>query len=107
MMRRLLIAGGVGVGLAGLALLGGWLWLLWYGHASQDPTFFEDEIAAFWKEIEAAEADWQLITYPGAVHAFTQEMAGNDPSRGAAYNAVADRRSWADMKSFFDEILAK
>ncbi|MEN8160733.1 MAG: GDSL-type esterase/lipase family protein [Myxococcota bacterium] len=47
MGRRLLIAGGVVVGLAGLALLGGWLWLLWYGHASQDPTFFEDAIAAF------------------------------------------------------------
>lgn len=46
-MRRLAI--GLAV-LAGLALAG-WLgvrgWLAWYGHASQDPAFFEDEIAAF------------------------------------------------------------
>jgi len=31
-------------------------------------------------------------------------MAGNDNSKGAAYNAKADKRSWADMKSFFAEI---
>jgi len=46
-VRRLAI--GLGV-VAGLVLVG-WLgvrgWLAWYGRASQDPAFFEDEIAAF------------------------------------------------------------
>jgi dienelactone hydrolase len=46
----------------------------------------------------------QLIMYAGAVHAFTQKEAGDDPSRGAAYNAAADRRSWGHMHAFFDEI---
>jgi hypothetical protein len=31
-------------------------------------------------------------------------MAGNDPSKGAAYNGRADRLSWQAMKDFFDEI---
>ena len=75
-------------------------------HGANDPFVPPSEIDAFWKEMQAAEADWQLITYPGAVHAFTQQMAGNDPSRGAAYNEVADRRSWRDMKTFFDAIFA-
>lgn len=60
-----------------------------------------DEIEAFWKEMESAEVDWQLITYPGAVHSFTQEMAGDDPSKGAAYDKKADEPSWEDMKEFF------
>ena len=46
-MRRVVIALAV---LGGLALAG-WIglrgWLAWYGCASQDPAFFEDEIAAF------------------------------------------------------------
>ena len=44
------------------------------------------------------------VFYSGAVHAFTNPDAGNDPSRGAAYNAKADRRSWELMKSFFREL---
>ena len=75
-------------------------------HGADDPYVPLPEVNAFWKEMQAAEADWQMVTYPGAVHAFTQKMAGNDPSRGAAYDAVADRRSWQDMKSFFDAIFA-
>jgi dienelactone hydrolase len=38
------------------------------------------------------------------VHAFTQQEAGDDPSGGAAYQAAADRRSWAHMLLFFAEL---
>ena len=51
-----------------------------------------------------SEADWQFVTFGGAVHAFTQKMAGDDISKGAAYNAKADARSWEDMQQFFSEI---
>jgi dienelactone hydrolase len=73
-------------------------------HGAADPHVPADELIAFWKEMENAGVDWQLITYPGAVHAFTQKMAGDDPSRGAAYDATADQRSWRDMTIFFDEL---
>ena len=49
-------------------------------------------------------ADWQMISYGGAVHSFTVPDAGGDPSTGAAYNADADRRSWQALRAFFDEI---
>ncbi len=48
--------------------------------------------------------DWEITFYGGAVHSFTQPMAGNDNSKGAAYNKKADERSWEAMKAFFAEI---
>jgi len=73
-------------------------------HGGDDPHVPPKEVAAFEQEMRAAGIDWQLIVYGGAVHAFTNPAAGNDPSRGAAYNAAADRRSWEAMKAFFAEI---
>jgi dienelactone hydrolase len=31
--------------------------------------------------------------------------AGSDPSKGAAYDERADRRSWQAMQTFFHEVL--
>lgn len=73
-------------------------------HGEQDPFVPAPDIAAMKKEFNDADVDWQMILYSDAVHSFTQPMAGDDPSKGAAYNAAADRRSWTAMKSFFDEL---
>ena len=45
--------------------------------------------------------------YAGAVHAFTEKDAGDDPSKGVAYNEKADQRSWAATPGFLDEIFRK
>ena len=74
-------------------------------HGANDPHVSAKDLAAFEAELRDAGVDWQLIKYSGAVHAFTDPGSGNDPSRGVAYNAVADRRSWAHMQQFFDEII--
>ena len=72
-------------------------------HGADDPFEKPEDLTAFEKEMRDANVDWRLIKYGGAVHAFTQPMAdGSLP--GAKYNARADQRSWADMKSFFAEI---
>ncbi len=73
-------------------------------HGAIDPFTPAAEVDAFREEMTAAGADWQLTMFGGAVHAFTQKMAGNDVSKGAAYNAKADKRSWEDMQQFFSEI---
>jgi dienelactone hydrolase len=39
------------------------------------------------------------------VHSFTDKNAGNDNSKGAAYNAAADMRSWREMEQFLAEVL--
>jgi dienelactone hydrolase len=76
-------------------------------HGAVDPHVGPEAVHGFVEEMEAAGVDYQLILYSGAVHAFTQREAGDDPSRGAAYNEAADRRSWRAMQDFFAEIFAR
>ncbi len=76
-------------------------------HGAADPFVPAAEVDAFKKEMEAAGANMKMVSYNGAVHAFTQKMAGDDPSKGAAYHKEADQRSWEDMKRFFAEIFPK
>ncbi|WP_421655200.1 dienelactone hydrolase family protein [Leptothermofonsia sp. ETS-13] len=73
-------------------------------HGAIDPYVPPEQVAAFKKEMNNAQVDWQLISYGGVVHSFTNPEAGNDPSKGSAYNATADRRSFAAMQQFFNEL---
>ena len=73
-------------------------------HGADDPFVPAADIEAMKQEFNAAGVDWQMIIYSGAVHSFTQPMAGNDNSRGAAYNEKADKRSWNAMQAFFAEL---
>ena len=74
-------------------------------HGADDPFVPPAEVAGFKEEMRKAKVDWQLVGYGHAVHSFTDWGAGNDNSKGSAYNEKADRRSWEAMKSFFVEIL--
>lgn len=73
-------------------------------HGADDPFVPAKDVAAFEKEMQDAKVDYKLVQYPGAVHAFTQKAAGNDNSKGAAYNEAADKASWEEMKAFFDRL---
>ncbi|HLX94810.1 MAG TPA: dienelactone hydrolase family protein [Verrucomicrobiae bacterium] len=73
-------------------------------HGADDPFSSPQDIAALENEMRRGGVDWQLVKFGGAVHAFTQPMAGNDNSKGVAYNEKADQRSWEYMKLFFNEI---
>jgi len=73
-------------------------------HGADDPFVPAKDVAAFQDEMRQAKADYVFVAYAGAVHAFTQKEAGNDNSKGAAYNEAAHRRSWQHMKDLFKEI---
>lgn len=73
-------------------------------HGADDPNVPPAEVNAFEEEMRKAGVDWQLVAYGGAVHSFTDWNAGNDNSKGAAYNEKADKRSWQAMQDFFGEI---
>lgn len=73
-------------------------------HGAGDPHIPQEQVAAFEKEMKEAGVDYRVVQYPGAVHSFTVPEAGDDPSKGAAYNAAADRKSWEEMKRFFAEL---
>lgn len=74
-------------------------------HGADDFFVPETEIKAFQDEMRKAKADWQMVYYADAVHAFTHKDAGNDKTKGVAYNEKAAKRSWQAMKDFFEEIL--
>lgn len=76
-------------------------------HGADDPYVPQKDIEAFQKEMKDAKADWQMVYYSGAVHAFTEKEAGSDNSKGAAYNEKADKRSWEHFLVFLEEVFGK
>jgi dienelactone hydrolase len=76
-------------------------------HGAEDPAVPPAQVEAFGKEMRDAGVDWMLVAYGGAVHAFTNPAAGSDPSKGRAYDARADARSWEQMRTFWSEVFAE
>jgi len=76
-------------------------------HGADDPFVSKEEIEAFQKEMKDGKADWQMIYYGNAVHAFTEKEAGHDNSKGAAYNNNADKRSWRHFIMFLEELFRR
>jgi len=76
-------------------------------HGAEDPYVSKQEVDAFQQEMKDTKADWQMIFYANAVHSFTDIEAGNDNSKGAAYNEKAEKHSWKHMKLFLNEVLEK
>jgi dienelactone hydrolase len=65
------------------------------------------QIVAFEHEMRQVGADWQVITYGGTVHSFTNPAADGSRDPGVRYSEQSDRRSWAAMSRFFDEVFAR
>lgn len=74
-------------------------------HGADDFFIPQEEITSFQQEMRDGKADWQMIYYADAVHAFTEVTSGNDKSKGVAYNEKAAKRSCKAMLDFFEEIL--
>jgi dienelactone hydrolase len=64
------------------------------------------QVNALAEEMTKAKTDWQIISYAGTVHSFTNPEADKIGAAGIAYNKSADERSWKAMTSFFEEIFA-
>lgn len=80
-------------------------------YTGADDKFVPAEaVEVFKKEMTDAKADFQVISYPGAVHAFTNPEAtklGKKFKLPLAYNAKADKESWKEMKKFFEVLFKK
>lgn len=73
-------------------------------HGAMDPYVKTDEVLQFLKELNDYKVNYQFTSYSGAVHAFTEKNAGDDVSKGAAYNQQADERSFLALKNFLEEV---
>jgi dienelactone hydrolase len=66
-----------------------------------DPFVPAEQLAAFKAEMDAASANYEVVEYPGAKHAFTNPdatAAGQKFSLPLAYDPAADAQSWAHLK---------
>ncbi|MGH7963195.1 MAG: dienelactone hydrolase family protein [Candidatus Binatia bacterium] len=73
---------------------------------ADDPFVPMAQVNAFVEEMTKAEADWQVISYGGTVHSFTNPEAHRHGVAGLAYNKLTDERSRKAMVAFFEEIFA-
>jgi dienelactone hydrolase len=71
---------------------------------ADDPLVPASQVTQFEDEMRQAQvADWQVISYGNTLHGFTNPSADGSILASALYNETADRRSWAAMKSLFEE----
>jgi len=73
-------------------------------NGADDPLIKPDQVDAFKKDMDAARADYRIINYPGAVHAYTNPEAtetGKKFNMPVAYNAKADKEAKAEADKFF------
>lgn len=73
-------------------------------HGADDPAVPQEQVDAFIAEMKAAQVDWQLVSYGGAVHSFTNPLA-NVPGRNE-YHPVVAARAFKAMNDLFDERFA-
>ena len=75
-----------------------------------DPLIPADKVAAFRQEMDNAGANYRIVTYPGAKHAFTNPDAdelGKKFKMPIAYDANADKDSWQQAMVFLREVFGK
>jgi dienelactone hydrolase len=76
---------------------------------ADDPFVKPEDIKVFKAQMDAAGADYQVISYPGAKHSFTNPDAdkyGKQFGLPLAYNAAADKASWAAMQQLFNQVFS-
>ena len=79
-------------------------------NGADDPFVKREEYDALKKDFDAAKADYRIIEYPGAVHAFTNPDAtelGKKFNLPLRYDEKADRESKAEAAKFFTANLKK
>ena len=67
----------------------------------KDPFVTAETIRKVKDALDAGHVDWYMVTYAGALHAFTNPKADDYHIAGIGYNEKAAKRSWAEMKHFF------
>jgi dienelactone hydrolase len=75
---------------------------------ADDPMIPVAQVDAFKAEMDKAGVDYQAVVYPGAKHSFTNPDAdeyGKKFNMPLAYNAEADKDSWAQAQAFLADAL--
>ncbi len=79
-------------------------------HGAADTMVKAEDVAAFKAEMKAANVPYKLVSYPNAKHGFSSPYAdrlGKENKIDVAYNAKADKKSWQEMRLFFNSVFAE
>ncbi len=79
-------------------------------HGADDKFITPEQIIAFKEEMKKAKAEVTFISYPGAVHSFTNPDADAYAKKfniPLAYNKNADEKSWDELKKFLNKLFSK
>lgn len=79
-------------------------------NGADDKFIPAEAIEGLKKEMAEQKVDFKFTNYPGAVHSFTNPDATELAKKfnmPIAYNAAADKESWADLQLFFKEMFRK
>lgn len=79
-------------------------------NGADDSFVTAEQIGNFKKEMDTAGVKYRFINYPGAKHSFTNPEADKYAEQfkmPIAYNADADKQSWAEMSKFFEGLFRK
>lgn len=71
-----------------------------------DPFVPQEQVDVFKKQMDEANADYEVVVYPGVKHSFTNTDAdeyGKSNDLPLEYNKEADEKSWAQMQAFLKE----
>ncbi len=69
-----------------------------------DPFVPPDVVATLSNQMKAAGVRFEVVSYPGAKHGFTNPDADKAGMAALAYDAEADRQSWAAMLRVLGEV---
>lgn len=69
-----------------------------------DPMVPQPALDQFSAELTAAGAKFEIVSYPGVKHSFTNPDAGSHGMDALGYDATADQASWAAMLAMFREV---
>jgi len=74
-----------------------------------DPMVPPDLVSSFSGQMDALGADFQVISYPGVSHSFTNPEAtamGEEYHMPLAYNALADQSSWSHLQLLLQSVFS-
>lgn len=72
-------------------------------HGDADPMVPREQVLGFWQEMDAVGANWHFHAYSGVRHGFTDPGSDARGMAAIAYDASADRQSWAALMALCDE----
>ncbi|MES2493268.1 MAG: dienelactone hydrolase family protein [Pseudomonadota bacterium] len=76
-------------------------------HGDADPMVPREQVLAFWEEMDATGARWHFHSYSGVKHGFTDPGSDARGLPAIAYDASADRQSWAALTGLADEVFPR